>query len=358
MADTSAKTRDTGATRGGPVLRPGRPADPGKPAAVAPVADAGGQGAGESAATDQAATPVRTPSGQAQAAPDPDKADAGSHGDQEEQDEEAASSVADSDEFERRLAESYQRKLRRLLRQCERVNLLDFNILALAGWPDNYTLNAARRRRDSWLLSATIAALVFLSGLTGFVPAWIAGGGFGAFVVILLLGVPFVRRLYSPKPSYLDLVLYRQQLLRDARRHVAHLEGEVGLIWQCNELSEFNPTLASQRFSTLRHLSEQRRLAASLTRREHIRLYLIFMLEAEKAYERMQNVYFEGHQKAIDRGWQSVASAVTDPDPASRSAAAGADGSGGDDTAEAVADKSVREGPDSGGRQGSGASRT
>ncbi|MFC4258611.1 hypothetical protein ACFOZ5_06115 [Marinobacter lacisalsi] len=303
MAETRAKNSDITSARGDPVLRPGRPADPGEPLPSPPARQT------DSDADD----------GQAEASPKnvPVQATAASEDDSEAvtsgNDSEDAEASAESDDVQRMYAESYQRRLRRLLRQCERVNLLDFNVLSLAGWPDNYTLNAARRRRDSWMLSATIAALVFLSGMSGFVPAWIAGGGFGAFVVILLMGVPAVRRLYSSKPSYLDLIFYRQQLLRDARKHIAHLEGEVGLIWQCKELAEFNPSLASPRFSTLKHLSEQRRLAGSLSRREHIRLYLIFMLEAEKAYERMQAAYFEGHQKAIDRGWKTVADAVTEP---------------------------------------------
>lgn len=298
MAETRTKTQEAAPGRGDPVLRPGRPADPAAPGQAVAAVDDGAE-RGDPGPSGQGSADGQTAGAAEEQVPEP-----------AEQAE--ALSEAEAEELERRYAESYQRKLRRLLRQCERVNLMDFNILSLGGWPDSYTLNAARRRRDSWLLSATIAALVFLSGMTGFVPAWIAGGGFGAFVVILLLGLPFIRRLYSSRPSYLELILRRQQLLSDARRHVAHLEGEVGLIWQCNALSEFNPTLASPRFSTLRHLSEQRRLASSLTRREHFRLYLIFMLEAEKAYERMQHVYFEQHQKAIDRGWYSVAQAVTE----------------------------------------------
>lgn len=282
------------------MLRPGRPADPGAPeSALVPAAEDGQIGKSPQTTT---ASQDDAPSPQP-AEPGPTRAETA---------DEAGDGEAD--EVERIYAESRQRRYRRLLRQCERVNLMDFNVLSLAGWPDNYTLNAARRRRDSWLLSATIAALVFLSGMTGFVPAWIAGGGFGAFAVILLMGFPPVRRLYSSKPSYLELILYRQQLLREARRHIARLEGEVGLIWQCKELAEFNSALSAPRFSTLKHLSEQRRLAASLTKREHIRLYLIFMLEAEKAYERMQAAYFEGHQQAIDRGWKSVAETITDAD--------------------------------------------
>lgn len=335
MAETRARQTDTTVTRDNPVLRPGRPADPGQP--DVPVSAAAPQAA-EVGSTTQSDDRLPAPSQGADAAAALDKRSP-VDGEQGETADDA--NGEDSDEVQRLYAESYQRRLRRLLRQCERVNLLDFNVLSLSGWPDNYTLNAARRRRDSWLLGAIIAALVFLSGMTGVVPAWIAGGGFGAFVVILLMGVPVVRRLYSSKPSYLDLVLYRQQLMRDARRHIAHLEGEVGLIWQCNELSEFNPALSSPRFSTLKHLSEQRRLARSLAKREHIRLYLIFMLEAEKAYERMQTAYFEGHQKAIDRGWKTVADTVTEPGrggPATPSDAGGTEAvaDGGEQAAETV----------------------
>ena len=127
-----------------------------------------------------------------------------------------------------------------MLRQCDRVLLLDFDLLALSDWPDNYTLAAARRNRDIWLFGALLAAVVFLSGMTGFVPAWIAGGGFGAFVIILLLGVPGVRRLYTSRPSYLDLVIRRQRMIRDARKHIEHLEGKEGLVWQCARMAEFN----------------------------------------------------------------------------------------------------------------------
>ena len=189
---------------------------------------------------------------------------------------------------------------------------MDFDLLAMNGWPDNYTMAEARRSRDLWLFSALIAAAVFLSGLTGFVPAWIAGGGFGAFVIILLLGVPAVRRIYTTKPSYLDLIITRQRMLREARQHVAHLEGSDGLIWQCARMADFNPALKNTRFSHLLRLSESRSLSRQLTRREHVRLYLICLLEAEKAYSRVQKAFFEGNQEALDRGWEEVAA---EPEP-------------------------------------------
>lgn len=203
-------------------------------------------------------------------------------------------------------AEARQRQLRLMLRQCDRVLLMDFELLAMNDWPDNFSVATARRRRDLWLFSALLAAVVFLSGLTGFVPAWIAGGGFGAFVIILLLGIPAVRRLYTATPSYLNLLIKRQRMLRDARKHAEHLEGEEGLIWQCARMAEFNPTLRNTRFSGLLRLSEQTALPRALSRREHVRLYLIYLLEAEKAYDRVQAAFFEGNQQAIDRGWQSA----------------------------------------------------
>lgn len=199
-----------------------------------------------------------------------------------------------------------------MLRQCDRVLLMDFERLAMSDWPDNYSLAAARRGRDLWLFSALTAAVVFVSGLTGFVPAWVAGTGFGTFVVVVLLGIPAVRRVYTSRPSYLDLIVKRRRMMNDARTHASHLEGSDGLIWQCARMARFNVALKHPRFQSLLRLSERRMLPRHLTRREHVRLYLIYLLEAEKAYGRVQAAFFEGNQQAIDRGWQDVAA---EPEP-------------------------------------------
>jgi len=208
---------------------------------------------------------------------------------------------------EKTRSESRQRKLRLMLRQCDRVVLMDFEILAMADWPGNYTMTLARRRRDLWLFGSLLAGLVFLSGMTGLVPAWIAGGGFGVFVILLVSGLPSVRGLLTRKPSFLDLLIKRRRMLQDARKHIRHLEGSDGLLWQCARLAEFNNTLRDARFSELLALSERRVLANSLKRREHIRLYLIYLLEAEKAYGRAEKAFFAGHQQALDNGWESAA---------------------------------------------------
>lgn len=274
VATTQARTRPS------PVLQPGRPADPAPPAPVA---------ADTEAEANEVRPPVPAKSELPEIEPSAEGVESGEHEDPPEEDREAVM--------------TRQSGRRRLLRQCERVLLLDFNTLAMPDWPDNFTMASARRRRDVWLFSASLAAVVFLAGVPGMVPAWVAGTGFGAFVLIALAGVPFIRRLYSGQPSYMDLLLRRQHRMREARSHIQHLEGGEGLAWQCAMMAEFNPALRSPRFSGLVNLSEKRILARELRRRDHIRLFLIYMLEAEKAYERLHHAYFEGHQTAIDKGW-------------------------------------------------------
>ena len=72
-------------------------------------------------------------------------------------------------------------------------------------------------------------------------------------------------------------------------------------------MADFNPALKNSRFSSLLSLSEQKFLPRAISRRGHIRLYRLYLLEAEKAYRRVQNAFFEGNQEAIDQGWQAVA---------------------------------------------------
>ncbi len=281
----------------GAVLRQGRAADP---LPSAPSAPASAQGA------DAAGNP-KAPVGLSEAAEAPESAPAVEEEEEEVEEQEPAPGAS-----EQAQAQFRQRELRLILRQCDRVLLLDFNRLAMSDWPDDYTLATARRNRDLWLFSAFTAAVVFVSGLTGFVPAWVAGTGFGAFMIILMLGIPAVRRIYTSSPSYLDVIMKRQRLLREARAYAAHLEGNEGLIWQCARMADFNIALKNTRFSSLLRLSERRMLPRHLTRREHVRLYLIYLLEAEKAYARVQAAFFEGNRRAIDQGWQGVAA---EPEP-------------------------------------------
>lgn len=277
-----------------PVLRPGRPADP---VSASPAAERMPTAPADLRPTAGKVTESGSRSGDAGS----DSADA----EQSRADtEEPGSAAPESDQVR---AAGRQGRLRRLLRQCDRVLLLDFNTLAMSDWPDAFSVAMARRRRDLWLLALVVCGLVFASGMTGFVPPLLAGSGLGAMLLLAVSGIPAVRHLFTDAPSYFELVLYRRQLLREARLHIRNLEGRTGLIWQCPQMQEFNPALRAARFAGIIRLSEQRSLAASLTRRDHVRLCLIYLLESEKAYERLQAAYFEGHQNAIDRGWQAVA---------------------------------------------------
>jgi hypothetical protein len=50
-------------------------------------------------------------------------------------------------------AANHQRQLRLMMRQCDRVLLADYDLLAMEKWPDNARISAARRRRDLWVQS-------------------------------------------------------------------------------------------------------------------------------------------------------------------------------------------------------------
>lgn len=214
-----------------------------------------------------------------------------------------AETEQENHEQERLIFMSQQQRRRKLLRNCERVLMMEFDVLSLPEWPDNFALMQARRRRDYWLTAVSVCAGLFLLGMTSLVPAWLAGTGFGAFVLLCVLALPPIRHVFSERLSYAELLIERYRLLRRAREHVRHLEGVEGLVWQCAQLSEFNPVLRHSRFAGLLRLSEAGTLASSLKTRGHMRLYLIFLLEAEKGYNRLQEAYLQGRDQALDQGW-------------------------------------------------------
>lgn len=228
---------------------------------------------------------------------------------------------------ERRRFQRAQQKRKRLLQQCERVLLLEFNRLSLPDWPDNYAVAEARRRRDIWIAVLCILGAVFLAGALHLAPAWLGGIGFGGFVLVTLLGVPMIRRFVTDRPSWMDLLLIRRRMMREAQAHVRHLEGNNGLAWQCAAMRDYNAVLDRPRFSAILRLSESGMLASALRTRAHMRLYLIFMLEAEKAYQRMQANYLANVQEAAAQGWIDSSGTDTEGDsgPASDEKGATAD---------------------------------
>ncbi|XOZ33976.1 hypothetical protein ACMDCT_01690 [Halomonadaceae bacterium KBTZ08] len=195
-----------------------------------------------------------------------------------------------------------QQRRRKLLHDCERLLLLDFDTLAMPGWPDHHQLNLARRRRDSWLLLLSVLASVVLAGTGNLVPALIGGGAFGALALVALWGLPGVRHVFTQRPSYMDLLLKRRRLLQRARKHVENLEGPIGLAAACRPLAEYNPALRRTRFTSLYSLSEKGQLVDSIRNRAQAQLYLIFALEAEKAYNRLRDDYLRTYEQMLDEG--------------------------------------------------------
>jgi len=82
---------------------------------------------------------------------------------------------------------------------------------------------------------------------------------------------------------------------------VAHLEGSDGLVWQCERMAAFNPALASHSFSRLRESSEKHTLVRQLTERKYVRLYLFYLVEADKAYQRLQQVFLDSRQQELEQ---------------------------------------------------------
>lgn len=208
----------------------------------------------------------------------------------------------EQERFEKQLHHTRQRERRQLLEMCDRLLLLDFNTLAMPQWPDQFTVENARKQRDLWLFSLSVLSVLVLLGLVSLVPALVAGVSFGLGALLLALGLPPVRHLVTDRPSYAELLLQRQRLMRQARNHIRHLEGRLGLASCCRALGEYNPALSRPRFQRLYQLSQHGQLAHLMRTRGHCQLYLMFAMEAEKAYNRLQEVYLQAHQESIDAG--------------------------------------------------------
>ncbi|MEQ6885222.1 hypothetical protein [Salicola sp. Rm-C-2C1-2] len=214
----------------------------------------------------------------------------------EELDTEAAQEAA------REAVRHRQQRRRKLLHVCERLLLLDFDTLAMPGWPDHHQVNQARRRRDTWVLTLSVLATVVLAGMASLVPALVGGVAFGALALAGLWGLPAVRHIFTQKPSHMELLLRRRRLLHRARRHVEHLEGPIGLAAACRSLAEYNPALRRSRYTGLYRLSERGQLVDSIRNRAQAQLYLIFALEAEKAYNRLRDEYLRTHEQMLEEG--------------------------------------------------------
>ena len=93
-----------------------------------------------------------------------------------------------------------------------------------------------------------------------------------------------------------------------ALNHIQFLEGMDGLAWRCEKLSKYNSNLNRKLFHGLIHFSRQQVLMDIIRNRKQIRLYLLFMIESQKAYKRLQKDYLDNHFMHLDEGWDDALS--------------------------------------------------
>ncbi|KZZ63518.1 hypothetical protein A3765_07940 [Oleiphilus sp. HI0130] len=180
---------------------------------------------------------------------------------------------------------------KRLLASCERVNLVNLQVLSMEGYPDNWSIDSARKTRDLLIMGGSIALGIFIIGLGGLLPAAVSGIALGLSALMMFLAFSTVQSAFTNRPSLTELMSRRQKITRGARGHVAFLEGNGGLAWRCEALGKYNRHLYNQQFTVLLRYSKAGKLAFALQTPRHFRLYLMFMIEAQKAYKKLQAIY-------------------------------------------------------------------
>lgn len=201
------------------------------------------------------------------------------------------------------LAERIQQHRKKLLLAgCEPAMAMNFDCLAMDDYPSNEAVAAAKYARDYWLFIALIGAVVFVLGFTPLVPALIAGFACGMACLGGACANAWVRRTVFASPAYSDLLEERKAIEFKALNHIRYLEGVDGLAWRCQKMNKYNSNLNRKMFNGMIMFSKQRQMLDVIRNRKQIRMYLLFMVEAQKAYKRLQKDYLENHFKYVEQG--------------------------------------------------------
>ena len=152
------------------------------------------------------------------------------------------------------------------------------------------------------------------------VPAWVGGSAFGLLFITLCFAIKPFRRFFSAEPTLHELLQERKKLEFRALNHIKLLEGQEGLAWKCRKLAKYNQNLKRTLFQGVMDVSAKKRLFGVIREKKHIRLYLQLMLEAEKAYKRLQKDYLKHHFSNLESG-------IDDTDEESTTTTAPADNS-------------------------------
>lgn len=201
-----------------------------------------------------------------------------------------------------------QHRKKKLLAGCEPVMGLNYDILAMDEYPESALVAAAKRDRDYWVAISAVFAGVFALGLMGFFPAIVSGTSCGLFFLCLAFAFTPLRKLFFERPPLYELLAQRKAVEFKAINHVLFLEGSDGLAWRCGKMHKYNHNLARNMFDGVQRFSRERNLKSVLMSRKHIRLYLLFMIEAQKAYKRLQKDYLTNHFQNMEQGWDDAIS--------------------------------------------------
>ena len=185
------------------------------------------------------------------------------------------------------------RQLAKILVECEALELVDYEILALKLYPGGQLIAAAKRRRDLWLMACLFLTSLALIGWLGFFAAWVTGMLIGLLVVCLSFVVSPIRAIFYKLPTLRQLNALRKTMEYRALNHVKMLEGGNGLAFQCQRMASVRASLTEKRFQRLVLLSRQGMLIKAMQSVAGIRLYLSYLLEAQNAYLKVKHQYLE-----------------------------------------------------------------
>ncbi len=203
---------------------------------------------------------------------------------------------------EERAMKLAQHRRKRLLASCEPITSLNYDLLAMDNYPENTLLAQARQDRDLWLFVCSVLGLVFLLGLMGLINGWIAGSALGLSILAAIFAFSPLRTVFFERPTLGQLLQQRKELEFRALAHIRFLESHGGLMWRCREMASYNPNLGRKLFAGLVNFSANGTLIDMLRSRQHIRLYLLYGIEAQKAYQKLEKTYLENHFRNLEQG--------------------------------------------------------
>ncbi|MCP5208972.1 MAG: hypothetical protein H7A01_17400 [Hahellaceae bacterium] len=193
------------------------------------------------------------------------------------------------------------RKLR-LMKECEGVLLVNYDWLDMPDYPSNDLLAVARKTREYTILLNTCLGILCVLAFSGVLPAWVGGSALGLLFISFCVSFTSLRKVLIKEPSYKEIMKERQVCEFKALGHIRLLEGKSGLAWKLENLAPYNSALKKDLFQSIVVYSRAQKLLKILRRKEHIRLYLIYLLEAEKAFKRLKEDYFSTHRELQSRG--------------------------------------------------------